>query len=72
MYSYTTMDPGVASTLARQLIDDRIRDATHRRTSRAVRKQRVPQGEGPDSRARRWSYLLWRRSFPAASASIRP
>jgi hypothetical protein len=63
MFPYTC-NPEVAHTLARLLIDERIRDAENRRITRMVRQQRQASADASRRRPRRWSLALLRRRSP--------
>lgn len=64
MYPFT-WDPATATTLARQRVDEQIRDAKSRRVAREVRQARkawAPPSE-PQPRRRAWSLVILRRAL---------
>lgn len=73
MFPYAC-DPAVANTLARLLIDERIREAENHRMTRVVRRQWRAPAEAPRRRPRRWSPVRLRRRSPQhepLSAAVR-
>lgn len=63
MYPYTYA-PAVANTFARQLIDERIREAENRRMTRRLHRQRQTPADVLRRSPRRWSPALLRRRSP--------
>lgn len=63
MYSIT--DPQTAVRMARQQIDERVREAEARRTAHAVRRdaRTQPATDPPGRTWRVWRVRAWRRAF---------
>jgi hypothetical protein len=58
-----TFHPAVAGTVARQLLDERIREASSRGAARAIRADRLTTAASPARRRRPLSLAVLRRSF---------
>lgn len=64
MYPFN-WDPTTATTLARQRIDEQIRDARNRRIARDARQARTAPAprSAAQPRRRTWSFVLLRRAL---------